>query len=227
MPIVWLIEDNPAFRRATERALRARSDVREPRAFERCEEALTALAALQAGARPDVVLLDVGLPGMNGIEGIRRIKSLAPEISVVLLTVFEDDNRIFQAICAGASGYLLKSEPLKRVMEAIDQATAGGSPMNPTVARKVNEMFAKLTAEKKDHGLTDREQTTLELMVEGLAKKQIADQLNLNQHTVDYVFRCIYRKLHVNCLAAAVSVAVKDHLVPGTGSLTSRSDPGN
>lgn len=224
MPIVWLIEDNPAYRRATERALRARSDVREPRAFDRCEEAL---AALQAGARPDVVLLDVGLPGMNGIEGIRRIKSLAPEISVVLLTVFEDDNRIFQAICAGASGYLLKSEPMKRVMEGIDQAVAGGSPMNPTVARKVNDMFAKLTAGKKDHGLTDREQTTLELMVKGLPKKQIADQLNLNQHTVDYVFRCIYRKLHVNCLAAAVSVAVNDHLVPGTGSLESRLDTGD
>jgi len=218
MPVVWLIEDNPAFRRATERALRARTDVKEPRAFERCEDAL---AALQTGARPDVVLLDVGLPGMNGIEGIRRIKSIGPEVNIVLLTVFEDDNRIFQAICAGASGYLLKSEPMKRVMEGIDQAVAGGSPMNPTVARKVNEMFAKMTAVKKDHGLTEREQATLELMAQGLAKKQIADQLNLNQHTVDYVFRCIYRKLHVNCVAAAVSVAVKDHLVSGSGPLPS------
>ena len=93
--------------------------------------------------------------------------------------------------------------------------------MNPTVARKVNEMFAKMTAVKKDHGLTEREQATLELMAKGLAKKQIADQLNLNQHTVDYVFRCIYRKLHVNCVAAAVSVAVKDHLVSGSGPLAS------
>lgn len=211
MPVVWLIEDNPAFRRATERALRARADIEQPRAFERCE---AALVALESGERPDVVLLDVGLPGINGIEGMRRIKSIAPEVSIVLLTVFEDDERIFQAICAGASGYLLKSEPMRTVMQAIDQAVAGGSPMNPRVAHKVLGMFAKMSAVQKDYGLTEREQSVLKLMVGGQAKKQIADQLNLNQHTVDYMMRCIYKKLHVHCLASAVSLAVKERLVP-------------
>ena len=210
MPIVWLIEDNAAFRRATERALRARADIKNPRAFERCE---TALAALEAGERPEVVLLDVGLPGIDGIEGMRRIKSIAPEVSIILLTVFEDDERIFQAICAGASGYLLKSEPMQNVMQAIDQALAGGSPMNPRVAHKVLEMFAKLNAAEKDYGLNERERAVLKLMVEGLAKKQIADRLDLNLHTVDYLIRCIYRKLHVNSLASAVSLAVKEKLV--------------
>jgi len=217
MPIVWLIEDNATFRRATERALKARSDIEHPRAFERCE---AALEALQAGERPDVVLLDLGLPGIDGIEGMRRIKNIAPEVSIVLLTVFEDDDRIFRAICAGASGYLLKSEPMKNVMLAIDQAVAGGSPMNPRVAHKVLEMFAKMTAARKDYGLNEREQSVLELMVNGLAKKQISDQLDLNQHTVDYVIRCIYRKLHVTCIAAAVSLAVKDQLVSSARALT-------
>lgn len=210
MPVVWIIEDNAPFRRAIDRALRARSDIQHPKSFERCE---TALAALETGEKPDVVLLDVGLPGMDGIEGMGRIKSLAPEISIVLLTVFQDDDRIFRAICAGASGYLLKSEPMQNVMQAIDQAAAGGSPMNPRVARKVLEMFSKLTVVQKDYGLTEREKTVLELMVDGLAKKQIADHLGLNQHTVDYMMRCIYKKLHVNCVASAVSVAVKEKLV--------------
>jgi DNA-binding NarL/FixJ family response regulator len=220
MPVVWLIEDNRAFRRATERALRARSDVQQPRAFERCE---AALEELQAGHRPEVVLMDVGLPGMDGIEGIRRFKALAPEVAIVLLTMFEDDDRIFQAICAGASGYLLKSEPMQRVMQAIDQALVGGSPMNPRVARKVLDMFTRLTGAQtgqNDYGLNPREQMALELMAKGFAKKQIADQLNLNPHTADYTIRCVYRKLHVRCVAAAVSVALKNRLVPSAPEFT-------
>jgi DNA-binding NarL/FixJ family response regulator len=210
MPIVWIVEDNAAFRRATERALKARPGL-QIRAFERCEEVLKALATHDT--KPDVILLDVGLPGMDGIEGMRQIKRLALEIAIVLLTVFEDDDRIFQAICAGASGYLLKSEPMSAVMHAIDQAVAGGAPMNPRVAHKVLKMFAQLNTAQKDYGLTEREQATLELMVKGQSKKQIADQLGLNLHTVDYLMRCIYRKLHVNCVASAVSLAVKEGLI--------------
>jgi DNA-binding NarL/FixJ family response regulator len=210
MPKVWIIEDNAAFRSATQRALRTRPDISCPHAFGSCEDAL---ATLTAGEAPDVVLLDIGLPGIDGIEGIRRIKSQANEVAVLVLTVFEDDDKIFRAICAGASGYLLKSEPLGSVLEAIDQALAGGSPMNPRVARRVLEMFSRLAPARRDHGLNERERQVLQLMVDGRIKKQISQQLDLNQHTVDYVMRCIYRKLHVNCLAAAVSVAVKDGLV--------------
>lgn len=211
MPAVWLIEDNPAFRRAAARALRTRHGFEDVRSFERCEEALAAVAE---GAKPDVILLDVGLPGMDGLQGIREFKAVAPDAAILLLTVFEDDDKIFRAVCAGASGYLLKSEPLARVAEAIAQALAGGSPMNPRIARRVLEMFSRLAPSRKDYGLTERETAVLERMVAGDAKKQIADALALNQHTADYVIRCIYKKLHVNCMTAAVSVAVKEGLIP-------------
>lgn len=210
MPIVWLIEDNPAFRRATTRALEAGKRFSEVRAFERCEDALTAITG---GHKPDVILLDVGLPGMDGIQGIGEFKAALPDVAILVLTVFEDDDKIFRAVCSGASGYLLKTESLDRVAEAIDQALAGGSPMNPRIARRILDMFSKLAPAKKDYGLNERESAVLEQMVAGQAKKQIADALDLNPHTVDYVIRCLYRKLHVNCATAAVSLALKERLL--------------
>ncbi len=210
MLTIWLVEDKAGLRRATERALQKRKDVRQVRAFDRCE---TAIEALGSGEAPDVVLLDVGLPGIDGIEGMRRIKSLAPGANIILWTVFEDNERIFQAICAGASGYLLKSEPMQSVMQAIDQVMAGGAPMNSRVAYNVLQMFMRLTHAPEDYHLTQRERAVLERMVAGDGKKQIAEHLKQNPHTIDYLIRCIYRKLHVNCMAAAVSLAVKKRLV--------------
>ncbi|CAN5887644.1 response regulator transcription factor [soil metagenome] len=210
MSLIWIIEDNAAFRRGTERALQAAPHRHEVRAFENCEDAI---AALKHEDAPQVILLDVGLPGMDGIEGLAHLKSRAPATSILILTVFEDDDKIFRAICAGASGYLLKSEPMAQVVTAIDQAIAGGSPMNPRIATRVLAMFAKLAPTKKDYGLTDREQSVLKCMVAGMARKQIADSTGLNPHTADYVTRSIYRKLHVNCATAAVSLAVRERLL--------------
>ena len=212
MPNIWIIEDNAAFRRGTERALTMKPHAHAVRSFANCEDAIT---SLEAEAAPQVILLDVGLPGMDGIEGISHLKSRAPGTSILILTVFEDDDKIFRAICAGASGYLLKSEPMAQVITAIDQAIAGGSPMNPRIATRVLAMFAKLAPARKDYGLTDREQAVLKCMVAGMARKQIADATGLNPHTADYVTRSIYRKLHVNCATAAVSKAVAERLVEG------------
>jgi DNA-binding NarL/FixJ family response regulator len=210
MAHVWIIEDNAAFRRGTERALSLKPHQHDVRAFPNCEDAI---AALDSASLPQVILLDVGLPGMDGIEGIAHLKSRAPAASILILTVFADDDKIFRAICAGASGYLLKSEPMAQVITAIDQAIDGGSPMNPRIATRVLAMFAKLAPAKKDYGLTEREQAVLKCMVAGMARKQIADATGLNPHTADYTTRSIYRKLHVNCATAAVSKAVAERLI--------------
>lgn len=217
MALVWIIEDNPAFSRAMSAALGLRPHAHATRVFNTCEDALASLDPRQP---PDVILLDVGLPRMDGITGLTHLKSRAPGASILVLTVFEDDDKIFRAICAGASGYLLKAQPVSSIIEAVDQAIAGGSPMNPRVANRVLTMFAKLVPAKKDFGLTEREQTVLRCMADGLTRKQIPQATKLNPHTADYVVRCIYKKLHVNCAAAAVSVAVRERLIenPPPGS---------
>lgn len=214
MADLWIIEDNAAFRRGMQRALTAPPAAHQVRAYQSCEDALLELPQEHP---PAVILLDVGLPGMDGIDGIAHFKSKAPGTSILILTVFEDDDKIFRAVCAGASGYLLKSEPVAQVITAIDQAIAGGSPMNPRVATRVLAMFAKLAPVKKDYGLTPREQAVLKAMADGLARKQIAGATGLNPHTADYVTRSIFRKLHVNCATAAVSLAVRERLIAEAG----------
>jgi DNA-binding NarL/FixJ family response regulator len=209
MPAIWIIEDNHAFRSGLERLIAQQNDFVPVRSFVRCEDAI----ALLPKEAPDVVLMDIGLPGMDGIDGLAHFKRLAPETTVLILTVFEDDDKIFRAICAGASGYLLKSEPSARIVSAIGEAYAGGSPMNARIARRVLDMFTRFAPSTADHNLTEREMAVLELMVDGYARKQIGDQLSINPHTADYVMRCIYKKLHVNCLASAISVAMKDGIV--------------
>jgi len=210
MATIWLVEDHSAFRKAIERALNSPAGGHSARGFDHCEDALSALKKEEA---PDVILLDVGLPGMSGIEGIPLLKEHAPEACILILTVFEDDEKIFNAICAGASGYLLKNEPLSTVKSAISQAIAGGAPMTPRIASRVLSMFSKMAPSKHDYGLNERETSVLKLMVDGLAKKQIASGLQLNPHTLDYVMRCLYKKLHVQCQSSAVSLAVKHGIV--------------
>lgn len=212
MASVWIIEDHALYREAVERGLAAAHGRHAVRAFGSCEDALAALRG-DGASEPQVVLLDIGLPGMDGLTGLGLLKSLAPAASVLVLTVFEDDDKIFRAVCAGASGYLLKSEPLAQVVGAVDQALAGGAPMNPRVAARVLTMFAKLAPPRRDHGLTARERTVLQCMASGLPRKRIPEATGLNPHTVDFVIRCIYRKLHVNCAAAAVSLAVRERLI--------------
>jgi hypothetical protein len=210
MNTLWIVEDHTAFRRTLVRVLNAETGLQCTREFDSCEKLLVALAQDDA---PHLILLDVGLPGMSGLNGIRLIKGRDPKILVVILTVFEDDDKVFKAICAGASGYLLKTSSVAEITQAVHDALAGGSPMTPRIARRVLEMFSKLAPRHSDYGLSDREKEILQLMTTGLIKKEIAYRLTLSVHTVDTYLRRIYEKLEVNTRTGAVAKALKEGLV--------------
>jgi DNA-binding NarL/FixJ family response regulator len=208
---VWLVEDHEDCRRMVARVINRTPAIRCEHSFSTCEEAL---AALEREPIPDVVLLDVGLPRMNGIQGIREIKTRCPGIHVVMLTVYDDHHKVFDAICAGASGYLLKTADDQAIINAIQEVLNGGAPMNPRVARMVLGMFTRLTEPaKRDYGLSARETQILELMSRGLIKKEIADQVGISYHTVDNHLRSIYSKLHVHTRSGAVAKALNEKLL--------------
>ena len=208
---IWAVEDNAAYRGALAFIFKKTDDM-ELRTFSNAEDALDALRTDRA---PDAILLDVQLPGMDGISAISRFKEFAPEVCIVMLTVFEDPQKVFRALCAGASGYLLKTLPAERIIEAIREAVAGGAPMSPGVAKAVLGRFVELAGPSRssDYALSDREREVLELMTQGLIKKEIADRLGLSFHTVNTHLRNIYTKLHVGTRGAAVAKALKEKLV--------------
>ena len=207
---LWLIEDNEGFRRTVARILERVPDIAAVEGFGSCEDALR---RVETGERPDAVLIDVGLPGIDGIQGIARIKAAAPAAQILVLTVFEDDEKIFRAVCAGASGYLLKSASMQEIADAVAEVRRGGSPMTPRVARRVLEMFSRLAPAKNDYGLGPREREVLEFYVRGLTNKEIADKLSLSVHTVDSYNKSLYEKLHVNTRSGAVAKALKERIV--------------
>ena len=210
MKSIWIIEDHSSFRRTLVRVLNAEDGLQCTRDFDSCEKALAAIVHEHA---PDLILLDVGLPGMSGLDGIRLIKERSPKTLVVILTVFEDDDKVFSAICAGAAGYLLKTSSVTEITQAVRDALAGGSPMTSRIARRVLDMFSKLAPKQSDYGLSDREKEILQLMTTGLIKKEIADRLTLSVHTVDTYLRRIYEKLEVNTRTGAVAKALKEGLI--------------
>lgn len=207
---LWLIEDNEGFRRTVARILERVPDIAAVEGFGSCEDALR---RMETGERPDAVLIDVGLPGIDGIQGIARIKAAAPAAQILVLTVFEDDEKIFRAICAGASGYLLKSASMQEVVEAVAEVRRGGSPMTPRIARRVLEMFSRLAPVRNDYGLGPREREVLELYVRGLTNKEVAEKLSLSVHTIDSYNKSLYEKLHVNTRSGAVAKALKERIV--------------
>jgi DNA-binding NarL/FixJ family response regulator len=209
---IWLIEDHKTYGERLARGLNRIAGMACDRRFATCEDALDALAS---ATPPLVLLLDVGLPGMNGIDALGRLRELAPRTAIVLLTVFEDDDKIFRAICAGVSGYLLKTSSTDDIAAAIRSAAAGGSPINPTIARRVLEMFSRrnIATQSNDYGLTPREKDILQLLVGGRTIKETAAALGISYHTVDEYIRRIYEKLHVHTRGGAVAKAVKERLV--------------
>jgi len=163
---------------------------------------------------PDVVLLDIGLPGMSGIDGARLLKERWPELLILTLTVYDDDDRIFDALCAGASGYLLKKTPPARLVDSLHEVMAGGAPMSPEVAARVVKLFRAVRPLAVDAvGLTPQEQRLLRLLVEGNSYKTAAASLQTSVNTVGFHMKSIYKKLQVHSKSEAVSRALRGGLV--------------
>lgn len=163
---------------------------------------------------PDLVLSDIGLPGMNGIEGIRILKGRHPQLTILVLSVYDDDDRIFDALCAGACGYLLKKTPPARLLDALREAAAGGGPMSPEVASRVIALFREVRPpERATYNLTPHELRLLKFFVEGHNYKTAAAELGVTVHTVSFHVRSIYEKLQVHSKSEAVAVAIKNRLV--------------
>lgn len=174
------------------------------------EEAMPRIAANV----PDVLLSDIGLPGMDGIEGIRRLKADHPEMNVLMITVFDDDERIFDALCAGATGYLLKRTPPAKLLENIREAVSGGAPMSPEVASRVIKLFREVRPKERiDHDLTPHETRLLKLLVDGHNYTTAAEELGVSYNTIKFHMRHIYEKLQVHSKSEAVSLALKARIV--------------
>ena len=203
MPIsVSIVEDNDKLRGTLARVLNRADGFHCASQYVNAEDALKDLPQV----RPDVVLMDINLPGMNGVECVRQLKALLPEIQVMMLTVYEDTENIFNALVAGASGYLLKRTSSKELLEAIQDVRRGGSPMTMHIARTVVQSFQKSAAmAQTTESLSEREQQVLDLLSQGLIYKEIADKLGISYETVHTYIRRIYEKLQVRTRTEAVT----------------------
>lgn len=163
---------------------------------------------------PDVVLSDIGLPGMDGIEGVKIIKEKFPQLTILMLSVYDDNERIFDALCAGATGYLLKKTPPAKLIESLTDAMNGGSPMSPEIARKVVTLFRDFRPpDRVDYDLTPHEIRLLKLLVEGHSYKTAALELNVTTNTISFHLKNIYEKLQVHSKSEAVAKALQNHLI--------------
>ncbi len=207
---VAIIEDHDAIREGIGFLINSTSGYELVGKFGSMEEAIAQIPK----NLPDVILFDIGLPGMSGIEGARILKDRYPDMSLVALTIYSDDDRIFEAICAGASGYLLKKTPPVRLIEGLKEAVAGGAPMSPEIAGRVISLFRKFSPpEKSDYKLTPHETRLLKMLVEGHSYKTAAVELNSSINTIGTHMQSIYRKLQVHSKSEAVAKALQERLI--------------
>jgi DNA-binding NarL/FixJ family response regulator len=202
MPIsVSIVEDNEKLRVTLARVLNRADGFSCVSQYASAEEALKDLPH----AKPDVVLMDINLPGMNGVECVRQLKQIAPQTQVMMLTVYEDTENIFNALAAGANGYMLKRTSSKELLDAILDVHRGGSPMTMHIARKVVQSFQRVAPAQPAENLSEREQQVLDLLSHGLMYKEIADKLQIGYETVHTYIRRIYEKLQVRTRTEAVA----------------------
>lgn len=208
---VVIYEDNQVFRESLIRLLKGNPSYEIAGDFHNCAEVEAEITAL----RPDVVLMDIQMPGVNGLKGLDLIRGISGEIKVIMLTVFEDNQHIFDAICRGANGYLLKHSTPAQIFNAIDEVLKGGAPLTPSIASRVLMLLSdkKSASAGNEYQLTPREKEILESLVEGNSYKMIANALQISTETVKTHIKKIYEKLQVNSQTEAVSKAMKEKLV--------------
>ena len=210
MILVGIVEDQ----RRTRDGLFALIDGSEGFACVGAWPSIESALAAQPAEMPQAILVDLGLGGMSGIEGIPLLRERYPEVTLVVLTVYEDNERVFEALCAGATGYLLKNTPPSKLLEALRDAVNGGAPMSPEIARKVVELFRRYRPpEKADYNLTPHEIRLLKLLVEGHSYKTAAVHLGVSVSTVAFHIQSIYGKLQVHSKSEAVARALKENLL--------------
>ncbi len=209
---ILLYEDNRDLREGMTFLLQATPGLELAGAFPDCSN----LEMQIPGLKPDVVLMDIDMPGRSGIEATPIVKALRPETQVIMLTVFEDEDKIFQAIRSGAAGYLLKRTPPSEIIAAVHDVKNGGSPMTSSIARRVLQFFQQhppSSEQKTDYDLSSREQDILKSLVKGYSYKLIASEHFISIDTVRSHIRHIYEKLHVNSKTEAVLKALKEKIV--------------
>jgi DNA-binding NarL/FixJ family response regulator len=209
---VAIVEDNKTIREGLKLLIDGTEGYSCVADYTICEDLISELSQLDV----DVILMDIDLPGISGIEGMKRIKQISPDYTILILTIYDENELIFEALCAGASGYLVKKTPPAKLLEAIKEAYEGGAPMTSNIARKVVDFFQKTQPIQKPEEsiqLTKREKEVLTGLVDGNSYKAIADSLNISVDTVRFHFRNIYKKLHVHSQSEAVVKALKEGLV--------------
>jgi DNA-binding NarL/FixJ family response regulator len=202
---IVIIEDNPDIRLGFQILINSTSKYLVSETFEYCENALDKIVALN----PRIVLMDIDLPGMNGIEGTKRIKNLLPKTDIIIITVFENSERVFDALCVGATGYLTKNSTHTELLDALDEIIIGGSPMSANIARMVTTSFQKA----RTSPFSEKEKLVLQLLVVGKSYKSIASQLDLSIDTIKFHIKNIYLKLQVNNKEDAITKALNQKLV--------------
>ncbi len=209
MPVtIVLFEDNNNLRESLTFLLNDIEGYKVIGGYDKCINAATIVKELN----PDVVLMDIDLPGQSGITGVSLVKEARPQTAVIIYTVFEDDEKLFQCLCAGANGYLLKKTPPARLFTAIQEVLDGGAPMSPSIARKVLNSFSLKNNETQYH-LTSRETEVLQLLTKGYSIKVIAAELYVSFDTVRSHLKNIYQKLQVNCGKEAIAKALREKIV--------------
>ena len=207
---IVLYEDNPQLREGLSMLLNGSEGFEVIGAFKNCNNVVDEVEALQ----PDVVLMDIDMPGTNGIDGLKLIRQKNIPVKVLMLTVFDDNKNVFEAIKNGANGYLLKKTPPSKLLEYIQEAHTGGAPMTSSIATQVLKMFSQAhNTTSEDYHLSDREKQVLQWLVNGYSYKMIAAEMFISIDTVRSHIKKIYEKLHVNSKSEAVAKAFKDKLV--------------